>query len=133
MQPRYIVITGGVMSGLGKGICTASIGKILQSKGFTVTTIKIDGYLNYDAGTLRPTEHGEVWVTEDGGEIDEDFGHYERFLDIKVSRKSITSADILGSHKEREGGKYLGRRSSYPAHHQRDKEKDKGHSAEDRC
>ncbi len=111
MQPRYIVITGGVMSGLGKGICTASIGKILQSKGFTVTTIKIDGYLNYDAGTLRPTEHGEVWVTEDGGEIDEDFGHYERFLDIKVSRdNSITSGQIYWEviKNEREG-KYLGK------------------------
>lgn len=111
MQPNYIVVTGGVMSGLGKGICTASIGKILQARGFTVTAIKIDGYLNYDAGTLRPTEHGEVWVTEDGGEIDEDLGHYERFLDIKIPKENnITSGQIYWEviKNEREG-KYLGK------------------------
>lgn len=111
MQTCYIVITGGVMSGLGKGICTASIGKILQARGFKVTAIKIDGYLNYDAGTLRPTEHGEVWVTEDCGEIDEDLGHYERFLDINIPRENnITSGQIYWEviNKEREG-KYLGK------------------------
>ncbi|MEM5829165.1 MAG: CTP synthase [Candidatus Aenigmatarchaeota archaeon] len=111
MQTHYIFITGGVLSGLGKGITTASIGKLLQFRGFKVTVIKIDGYLNYDAGTLRPTEHGEVWVTEDGGEIDQDLGHYERFLDINVSKENnITSGQIFWSviKKEREG-KFLGK------------------------
>lgn len=111
MQSHYIVVTGGVMSGLGKGICTASIAKILQSRGFSVTAIKIDGYLNFDAGTLRPTEHGEVWVTEDGGEIDEDLGHYERFLDINISKENnMTSGQIYWTviKREREGG-YLGK------------------------
>jgi CTP synthase len=108
---RYIFVTGGVISGLGKGICTASIGKILQSKGFNVTAIKIDPYLNIDAGTLRPTEHGEVWVTADGGEIDEDLGHYERFLGIKLTKKhNITTGQIYSEviRKEREGF-YLGK------------------------
>lgn len=107
---RYIFITGGVISGLGKGIVTASIGRILESKGFKVTAIKIDPYLNYDAGTLRPTEHGEVWVTEDGGEIDQDLGHYERFMDITLSKDhNITSGKIYYSviTKERRG-EYLG-------------------------
>ena len=108
---RYIFVTGGVISGLGKGVCTASIGKILQSKGFNVTAIKIDPYLNVDAGTLRPTEHGEVWVTADGGEIDEDLGHYERFLGIKLTKKhNITTGQIYSEviRKEREG-LYLGK------------------------
>jgi CTP synthase len=78
-KPNYVFILGGVLSGLGKGITTASIGRILKAKGFKVTAIKIDPYINFDAGTLRPTEHSEVWVTEDGGEIDQDLGHYERF------------------------------------------------------
>ena len=108
---RYIFVTGGVISGLGKGVCTASIGKILQSKGFNVTAIKIDPYLNVDAGTLRPTEHGEVWVTADGGEIDEDLGHYERFLGVKLTKKhNITTGQIYSEviRKEREGF-YLGK------------------------
>jgi CTP synthase len=107
---RYIFITGGVISGLGKGIVTSSIGRILQSKGFKVTAIKIDPYLNYDAGTLRPTEHGEVWVTEDGGEIDQDLGHYERFMDITLTKDhNITSGKIYYSVIEKERrGEYLG-------------------------
>jgi len=82
----YIIVTGGVISGLGKGITTASIGKNLKLHGYKATAIKIDPYMNCDAGTLRPTEHGEVWVTEDGGEIDQDLGHYERFLDINIPK-----------------------------------------------
>lgn len=107
----YIVITGGVVSGLGKGITTASIGKILQSKGFKVTAIKIDPYINYDAGTLRPTEHGEVWVTEDGGEIDQDLGHYERFLDVTLTKDhNITTGQVYLKVIENERkGKYLGK------------------------
>jgi len=108
---NYIVITGGVISGLGKGITTASIGKILQLHGYNVTAMKIDPYMNCDAGTLRPTEHGEVWVTEDGGEIDQDLGHYERFLDINISKHhNITTGQVYGAviDKERKG-KYLGK------------------------
>ena len=82
---KYIFITGGVMSGLGKGIATASIGKILQSKGYRITAIKIDPYINVDAGTMNPVEHGEVFVTDDGLETDQDIGNYERFLNQNIS------------------------------------------------
>lgn len=77
---RFIFVAGGVMSGIGKGIATASIGKILQSKGFKVTAVKIDPYVNVDAGTMNPVEHGEIFVTDDGVECDQDIGNYERFL-----------------------------------------------------
>jgi len=82
---KYIFIAGGVMSGIGKGVTTASIGKILQSKGFKVTAIKIDPYINVDAGTMNPIEHGEVFVTDDGTECDQDVGNYERFLDENLT------------------------------------------------
>jgi CTP synthase len=108
---NYIIVTGGVISGLGKGITTASIGKILQLHGYSVTAIKIDPYMNFDAGTLRPTEHGEVWVTEDGGEIDQDLGHYERFLDINIPKsQNITTGQVYSAVIEKERkGKYLGK------------------------
>ena len=108
---NYIIVTGGVISGLGKGITTASIGKNLQLHGYKVTAIKIDPYMNCDAGTLRPTEHGEVWVTEDGGEIDQDLGHYERFLDINIPKyQNITTGQVYGTVIEKERkGKYLGK------------------------
>jgi len=108
---NYIIVTGGVVSGLGKGITTASIGKILKDHGYKVTAIKIDPYINYDAGTLRPTEHGEVWVTEDGGEIDQDLGHYERFLDINIPKcNNITTGQVYSAVIEKErSGKYLGK------------------------
>ncbi len=111
MLTSYLFIVGGVLSGLGKGIVTASIGRILKSKGFPVTAIKIDPYINWDAGTMRPTEHGEVWVTEDGGEIDQDLGHYERFLDINISKAhNITTGQVYYTVIERErAGKYLGK------------------------
>lgn len=108
---NYIIITGGVISGLGKGITTASVGKILQMHGYNVTAMKIDPYINCDAGTLRPTEHGEVWVTEDGGEIDQDLGHYERFLDVNIPKyHNITTGQVYGAviDKERKG-EYLGK------------------------
>jgi len=108
---KYIIVTGGVISGLGKGITTASIGKILQLHGYKTTAMKIDPYMNFDAGTLRPTEHGEVWVTEDGGEIDQDLGHYERFLDINIPKyHNITTGQVYSAviDKERKG-KYLGK------------------------
>ncbi len=84
-MPKHIFIAGGVMSGIGKGIATASIGKILKAKGFKVEAVKIDPYINVDAGTMNPIEHGEVFVTDDGLECDQDIGNYERFLDQNLS------------------------------------------------
>ena len=84
-MPKYIFVVGGVMSGVGKGVAVASIGKILQSRGFRVTAIKIDPYVNVDAGTMNPTEHGEVFVLDDGTECDQDMGNYERFLNQDLS------------------------------------------------
>ena len=92
---KYIFVSGGVISGLGKGITAASIAAILKSKGYTVAPIKIDMYLNYDAGTIRPQEHGEVFVTEDGMETDQDLGHYERFISFNLSRNNyITTGQV---------------------------------------
>jgi CTP synthase len=84
-KSKYIFVVGGVMSGVGKGVASASIGKILQSRGFEVTALKIDPYVNVDAGTMNPTEHGEVFVLEDGTECDQDMGNYERFLNRDLS------------------------------------------------
>ena len=115
---KYIAIIGGVMSGVGKGVAAASIGKIMQQHGFKVTAVKIDPYINYDAGTLRPTEHGEVWVTDDGGEIDQDLGTYERFLDEDIMKKNnITTGQIYKTviDKERKGG-YLGKTVQFIPH-----------------
>jgi CTP synthase len=108
---KYIFVTGGVMSGLGKGVLSASIGKLLQMAGFHVTCIKMDPYLNMDAGTMNPIIHGEVFVTEDGGETDMDIGTYERFLNMNLTKEhNITAGQIYSSilSKEREGD-YLGR------------------------
>ena len=115
---KYIVVAGGVISGVGKGVSTASIGKILKEYGFSVTAIKIDPYINYDAGTLRPTEHGEVWVTDDGGEIDQDLGNYERFLEIDVPKKNnITTGQIYKTVIDRERkGEYLGKTVQFIPH-----------------
>ena len=91
------------MSGVGKGTSSASIGKILQSKGFEVTAIKIDPYINVDAGTMNPIEHGEVFVLDDGAEVDMDFGHYERFLNCACSSKqSITMGKIFAEIQKKE-------------------------------
>ncbi len=83
-QTKYIFVTGGVMSGVGKGTAVAAIGRLLKSKGFSVTAVKIDPYVNVDAGTMNPVEHGEVFVTDDGDETDQDIGNYERFLDTDI-------------------------------------------------
>src|SRR4030067_3140410 len=91
---KYIFVVGGVMSGVGKGVATASIGKILQAKGFRITAVKIDPYVNVDAGTMNPTEHGEVFVLDDGWECDQDLGNYERFLD-----KNFSQANCLTTGK----------------------------------
>lgn len=107
---KFIIITGGVISGLGKGITAASIGRLLKSRGFRVTAIKIDPYLNCDAGTMSPYQHGEVYVMDDGGEVDLDIGHYERYLDIELSkRNNITTGKVYLKVIEKErGGDYLG-------------------------
>jgi CTP synthase len=115
---KYIVVTGGVISGVGKGVATASIARMMQERGFSVTVIKIDPYINCDAGTLRPTEHGEVWVTEDGGEIDQDLGNYERFLGKSLSKSNnITTGQIYKDIIEKERrGDYLGETVQFIPH-----------------
>jgi len=108
---KYIAVTGGVLSGLGKGIAASSIGRLLKSRGFKVTSIKIDPYLNVDPGTMSPYQHGEVFVLGDGGEVDLDLGNYERFLDEALSSDhNITTGKVYHTviEKEREG-KYLGK------------------------
>ncbi|TXG48429.1 hypothetical protein EZV62_027723 [Acer yangbiense] len=110
---KYVLVTGGVVSGLGKGVTASSIGVLLKACGLRVTSIKIDPYLNTDAGTMSPFEHGEVYVLDDGGEVDLDLGNYERFLDIKLTRdNNITTGKIYQASavidKERRGD-YLGK------------------------
>ncbi len=100
---KYIFVVGGVMSGVGKGITASSIGKILQSRGFAVTAMKIDPYINVDAGTMNPTEHGEVFVLSDGYETDQDMGNYERFMNLKLSRENyMTTGSVYKRVIERE-------------------------------
>lgn len=107
---KYIFVTGGVVSSLGKGITAASLGRLLKSRGLKVTIQKFDPYINIDPGTMSPYQHGEVFVTEDGGETDLDLGHYERFIDINLSKSSnVTAGKVYWSviNKERKGD-YLG-------------------------
>jgi CTP synthase len=92
---KYIFVTGGVISGVGKGIAAAAIGKILQARGFAVTAVKIDPYVNVDAGTMNPTEHGEVFVLDDGMECDQDMGNYERFLDVNLTRANYMTTGSI--------------------------------------
>ena len=111
MNTKYIFVTGGVVSGLGKGITAASLGRLLKNRGYKVTIQKFDPYLNVDPGTMSPYEHGEVFVTDDGAETDLDLGHYERFIDENLSKdSSITMGKIYLEvlEKEREG-EYLGK------------------------
>jgi CTP synthase len=113
MEPlaKYVFVTGGVVSGLGKGVVTASLGRLLRARGVVVTLQKIDPYLNVDAGTINPYEHGEVFVTKDGLETDLDIGHYERFLDQDLGRPNyLTTGQVYWSVIQRERrGDYLGR------------------------
>ncbi len=105
-RPKYIFVTGGVVSSIGKGITTASIGRLLKSRGISVAIMKLDPYLNVDPGTMSPYQHGEVFVTDDGAETDLDLGHYERFTDESVSRSSnLTTGQVYSSviAKERRG------------------------------
>lgn len=100
---KYIVVSGGVISGIGKGVIASSTGLLLRTLGFKVTSIKIDPYLNIDAGTMTPLDHGEVYVLDDGGEVDLDLGNYERFLDIRLSRdNNITTGKIYNSVIQKE-------------------------------
>ena len=109
-MPKFVFVTGGVVSSLGKGIAAASLAAILASRGVRVTHLKLDPYINVDPGTMSPFQHGEVFVTEDGAETDLDLGHYERFTDVKMSRRNnFTTGQIYESviRKERRGD-YLG-------------------------
>src|SRR6266513_2365366 len=110
MAPKYIFVTGGVVSSLGKGVAASSIGCLLESRGFKVTLQKCDPYLNVDPGTMSPFQHGEVFVTEDGAETDLDLGHYERFTDTNTTRGSnVTTGAIYNTVIRRERrGDYLG-------------------------
>ena len=120
---KYIFVTGGVISGLGKGIAAASIGRLLESHGYRITIQKLDPYLNVDPGTMSPFQHGEVYVTDDGAETDLDLGHYERFTSTKTTRDhNWTAGKIYESiiRKERKG-EYLGKdRPGDPPCHRHD-------------
>ncbi len=111
MNTKYIFVTGGVVSGLGKGITAASLGRLLKNRGYKVTIQKFDPYINVDPGTMNPYEHGEVFVTDDGAETDLDLGHYERFIDENLTHNSsITMGKIYSSVIEKERkGEYLGK------------------------
>src|SRR5579871_1217016 len=107
---KYIFVTGGVVSSIGKGITTASLGRLLRNRGFRVTLQKLDPYINVDAGTMNPFQHGEVFVTADGAETDLDLGHYERFVDVDLTgRSSVTTGKVYRTVIEKERrGDYLG-------------------------
>ena len=106
MAAKYVFVTGGVVSGLGKGITAASLGRLLKCRGLSVSVKKLDPYLNIDPGTMNPIQHGEVFVTDDGAETDLDLGHYERFIDVSLSQNSsVTSGKVYWNvlQKERQG------------------------------
>ena len=121
-MPKYIFVTGGVVSSVGKGITVASTGCILKSRGFPVSIQKLDPYLNVDPGTMRPYQHGEVFVTDDGAETDLDLGHYERFIDEDLTRdNNVTTGQIYASDPEGAPGRLPGGYGAGdPPHHQRD-------------
>src|SRR5580765_3723367 len=102
-QTKFIFVTGGVVSSLGKGLASASIGSLLESRGLKLTIQKLDPYLNVDPGTMNPTQHGEVFVTDDGAETDLDLGHYERFISARMSRiNNFTTGQVYKSVLEKE-------------------------------
>lgn len=109
-QTKYIFVTGGVVSSIGKGIATASLGRLLRNRGFTVAPMKLDPYINVDAGTMNPYQHGEVFVTDDGAETDLDLGHYERFIDVNCTEgSSVTTGKVyLNVIQAERKGDYLG-------------------------
>jgi len=117
MPTKYIIVTGGVLSGLGKGIAAASMGHLLSSR-LKIVPVKCDGYLNVDPGTMNPFEHGEVFVLDDGGEVDMDFGHYERFLGVMCKSKwNLTMGKVFDMVRQKERrGDYLGKTVQYIPH-----------------
>ena len=120
---KFIFVTGGVLSSLGKGLASASIGALLESRGLSVTIQKLDPYINVDPGTMNPFQHGEVFVTDDGAETDLDLGHYERFTSVKMGTdNNFTTGKIYYSVISKERTRRLpGRnRSGNPSYHRRD-------------
>ena len=121
-QTKFIFVTGGVVSGLGKGITAASLGRLLKCRGLKVASQKLDPYVNVDPGTMSPLQHGEVFVTDDGTETDLDLGHYERFIDENLNKYSnLTAGKVYWNvlNKERISGPD---RADHSPHHQRDQE-----------
>ena len=115
MHTKFIFVTGGVVSSLGKGITAASLGRLLKSRGLKVSIQKFDPYINVDPGTMNPYQHGEVFVTDDGAETDLDLGHYERFIDENLTQRPR----VLDGHLPRAQGRVSGRDDSgHPAYHQ---------------
>src|SRR3954470_9836026 len=108
---RFVFITGGVVSSLGKGVASAALGALLQARGYSVRLRKLDPYLNVDPGTMSPTQHGEVFVTDDGAETDLDLGHYERFTSLTLTKNNnfTTGKVYLQVIENEREGKYLGK------------------------
>ena len=120
MAVKYVFVTGGVVSGLGKGITAASLGRLLKARGYTVTMQKFDPYINIDPGTMNPVQHGEVFVTDDGAETDLDLGHYERFIDESLDQELQRNnrKDLLVRSSERTSWRLWRRnRSGHPTYH----------------
>ena len=123
MAVKYVFVTGGVVSGLGKGITAASLGRLLKARGYTVTMQKFDPYINIDPGTMNPVQHGEVFVTDDGAETDLDLGHYERFIDESLTKnlKCYKLENLLVRSSKRASGRFRRRNSTgHPTYHERD-------------
>src|SRR4051812_10182541 len=119
---RYIFVSGGVVSSVGKGITVASLGRMLKSRGISVAVLKLDPYINVDPGTMSPYQHGEVFVTDDGAETDLDLGHYERFVDLNLTKSSnVTTGGIYSGviGRERRGGLPRRAGSGGPPTHQK--------------
>ncbi len=129
MATKYVFVTGGVVSGLGKGISAASLGALLEAHGYSVTMLKIDPYVNVDPGTMSPFQHGEVFVTDDGAETDLDLGHYERFTSVTMAqeeqlhhRQDLRVGDREGAARRLPGQD----RAGHSARHRRDQGRDLG-------
>ena len=118
MSVKYVFVTGGVVSGLGKGITAASLGRLLKARGYKVTMQKFDPYINIDPGTMNPIQHGEVFVTDDGAETDLDLGHYERFIDESLTKNSnVTTGKIYWSVLQKDRRVDIGGRTIHIKHH----------------
>ena len=128
---KFIFVTGGVVSSLGKGIAAASLGRLLVERGLSVTMQKFDPYINVDPGTMSPFQHGEVFVTDDGAETDLDLGHYERFIDRSLSQQNnITTGHLPDGHQQGAARRVPRfHRPGRPPHHRRDQERDPAHGA----